>query len=148
MDEKKALFKKTKKAYKKAKRKALGFWKTLAIICLVLTIILVPVNIVLTMFDNTIAAFAGGTFWELENEEDEEEEEDTSSTAATTSDASSTVTDSSKPTQSDNQAGADIGEPDHDKMLTTYIIIGAAALIVIAAAVVTIIIVKKKKKAE
>ena len=86
--------------------------------------------------------------WELENEEDEEEEEDTSSTAATTSDASSTVTDSSKPTQSDNQAGADIGEPDHDKMLTTYIIIGAAALIVIAAAVVTIIIVKKKKKSE
>ena len=41
MDEKKTLFKQTKKAYKKAKRKALGLWKTLAIICLVLTIILV-----------------------------------------------------------------------------------------------------------
>lgn len=69
MDEKKTLFKQTKKAYKKAKRKALGLWKTLAIICLVLSVILVPTNIVLGMFDNTIAAFAGGTFWELENED-------------------------------------------------------------------------------
>ena len=70
MDEKKALFKQTKKAYKKAKRKALGLWKTLSIICLVLTIVLVPVNVVLGMFDNTVAAFAGGTFWELENEDE------------------------------------------------------------------------------
>ena len=69
MDEKKALYKQTKKAYKKAKRKALGLWKTLAIICLVLTVILVPVNVVLGMFDNTVAAFAGGTFWELQNED-------------------------------------------------------------------------------
>ncbi len=69
MDEKKTLFKQTKKAYKKAKRKALGLWKTLAIICLVLTIILVPANVVLGMFDNTIVALTGGSFWELENED-------------------------------------------------------------------------------
>ncbi len=69
MDEKKVLFKQTKKAYKKAKRKAFGLWKTLAIICLVLTIIMVPVNVALGMFDNTIVALAGGSFWELENED-------------------------------------------------------------------------------
>ncbi len=69
MDEKKALFKQTKKAYKTAKRKMLGLWKTLAIICLVLTIILVPANIALGMFDNTIVALAGGSFWKLQNED-------------------------------------------------------------------------------
>ena len=69
MDEKKLLFKQTKKAYKKAKRKVLGLWKTMAIICLVLTVVLVPANVVLSMFDNTVAAFFGGTFWELENED-------------------------------------------------------------------------------
>ena len=69
MDENKALFKQTKKAYKKTKRKILGLWKTLAIICLVLTIILTPTNIVLNIFDNTIVALAGGSFWKLENED-------------------------------------------------------------------------------
>ncbi len=69
MDENKALFKQTKKAYKKTKRKMLGLWKTLAIICLVLTIILTPTNIVLNIFDNTIVALAGGSFWKLENED-------------------------------------------------------------------------------
>ncbi len=69
MDEKKTLFKQIKKEYKKAKRKALGLWKTLAIICLVLTIILVPANIALGMFDNTIVALTGGSFWELKNED-------------------------------------------------------------------------------
>lgn len=70
MDEKKTLFKQTKKAYKKAKRKALGLWKTLAIICLVLTVILVPANIALGIFDNTIVALTGGSFWELQNEDE------------------------------------------------------------------------------
>lgn len=69
MDENKALFKQTKKAYKKTKRKILGLWKTLAIICLVLTIILTPTNIVINIFDNTIVALAGGSFWKLENED-------------------------------------------------------------------------------
>ncbi len=70
MDEKKTLFKQTKKEYKKAKRKALRPWKTLGIICLVLTIILVPTNVALGIFDNTIVALAGGSFWELENEDE------------------------------------------------------------------------------
>ena len=70
MDEKKALYKQTKKAYKKAKRKALGLWKTLAIICIVLAVILTPVSVVLSMFDNTIAAFTGDSFWTLENEDE------------------------------------------------------------------------------
>ena len=69
MDEKKTLFKQTKRAYKKAKRKALGLWKTIAVFCLVLTIVLVPANVVLGMFDNTIVALTGGSFWELENED-------------------------------------------------------------------------------
>ena len=69
MNENKKLFKQTKKAYKKAKRKALGLWKTLSVICIVLTIILVPANVVLGMFDNTIVALAGGSFWELQNED-------------------------------------------------------------------------------
>ena len=69
MNEKKSIYKQTKKAYKKAKRKALGLWKTLSIIFIVLTVVLVPVNVVLGMFDNTVAAFVGGSFWEVENED-------------------------------------------------------------------------------
>ena len=63
MDEKKTMFKQTRKAYKKAKRKTVSLWKTLAIICLVLAIVLTPVNVVLNIFDNTIVALAGGSFW-------------------------------------------------------------------------------------
>ena len=59
--------KELKRAYKKAKRKHVTLWKTLAIILAVVTVISTPINIILHMFDNTIAAFAGGTFWELEN---------------------------------------------------------------------------------
>ena len=69
MDEKKALYKQTKKAYKKQKRRKVTPWKTLAILCLVFAVIVTPVSVVLGMFDNTVAAFAGGTFWELENED-------------------------------------------------------------------------------
>ncbi len=69
MDELKAQFKQAKKAYKKAKRKNVTLWKTLAIICLVLTIILAPVSYALGMFDNTIAAMTGDKFWEVENED-------------------------------------------------------------------------------
>lgn len=69
MDERKAQLKALKKACKKVKRKYVSLWKTLAIICLVLSMILVPASFALTMFDNTVAAFAGGTFWELINED-------------------------------------------------------------------------------
>ncbi len=69
MDARKAELKPLKKAYKRAKRRMIGLWKTVAIICLVLCLILTPASVVLSMFDNTIAAFMGGSFWELENED-------------------------------------------------------------------------------
>lgn len=58
-----------KKAYKKAKRKATGLWKGLSILNAVLAVILMIALVLLSMFDNTVAAFVGGTFWELENED-------------------------------------------------------------------------------
>ena len=69
MDERKKELKQLKKAYKKAKRRNVTPWKTIAIICLVFCLILTPVSVVLGMFDNTIAAFTGQSFWELENED-------------------------------------------------------------------------------
>ena len=60
-----------KKAYKRAKRKALGLWKGLAITFLILSIIMTPAAYAVSMFDNTIAAFFGGTFWELENKDED-----------------------------------------------------------------------------
>lgn len=59
-----------KKAYKKAKRKHVTLWKTIALICTILTVIMAPVNIVLGMFDNTISLLLpGNSFWELENKD-------------------------------------------------------------------------------
>jgi len=58
-----------KKAYKKAKRKLIQPWKALAIVALILAIILTPVFGILNLFDNTVAAFVGGTFWKLKNED-------------------------------------------------------------------------------
>ena len=58
-----------KKAYKKAKRKTVTLWKTLGIITLVFALILTPLSNVLSMFDNTVAAMLGGSFWELKNED-------------------------------------------------------------------------------
>ncbi|MBR5127593.1 MAG: glycoside hydrolase family 3 C-terminal domain-containing protein, partial [Roseburia sp.] len=62
-------FKVQKKAFKKAKRKACGLWKALSIIAAPLAIILTAATVVVSMFDNTIALFVGGTFWEVENED-------------------------------------------------------------------------------
>jgi len=69
MDDMKQQKKSLKKAYKKAKRKTVLPWKIVTIFALVLSLILVPVSIALSIFDNTLAAFAGGSFWELENED-------------------------------------------------------------------------------
>ena len=61
-------YKQEKKAYKKAKRKHVGLWKGLALFFAILTVIMLPINIVLGMFDNTISLLvAGNSFWELEN---------------------------------------------------------------------------------
>ena len=58
-----------KKAYKKAKRKYVQPFKALTIILAVVALLLTPVSYALNMFDNTVALFLGGTFWELENED-------------------------------------------------------------------------------
>jgi len=58
-----------KKAYKKAKGKFVQPWKALCIIFTILAVILTPVTYALSMFDNVLVLFAGGTFWELENED-------------------------------------------------------------------------------
>ena len=65
MDEKKAL----KKAFKKEKRKNVGLWKSLTIFLMVLSIILSGASVGLGLFDNTIVAMMGGSFWEVENED-------------------------------------------------------------------------------
>ena len=68
LEEKKAR-KQRKKVYNKARRRAVRPWKVLAVSALAVTLILVPVSVVMRMFDNTVAVFLGGTFWELENED-------------------------------------------------------------------------------
>ncbi len=69
MDERKNELKTLKKAYKKAKRRTVTPWKTIAIISLVLCLIFTPASIVVGMFDNTIALFTGDSFWDLENKD-------------------------------------------------------------------------------
>ena len=69
MDEIKAQKKALKKAYKKAKRKTVLGWKILTILCAILMVIFIPLCTILNTFDNTVAAFVGGTFWKLENED-------------------------------------------------------------------------------
>ncbi len=67
MEDKKKEFKARKKAYKKAKRKVYGPWKVLSLISGPLAIIFTAIFVICNMFDNTVALFVGGTFWELEN---------------------------------------------------------------------------------
>ena len=63
-------YKQEKKAYKKAKRRYVTLWKTVALLCVILTVIMIPVNVVLGMFDNTLSLLLpGNTFWELENKD-------------------------------------------------------------------------------
>ena len=66
----KAQKKAQKKAYKKALRKARRPWKFLSLVTTPLAVILIIATVVVTMFDNTIALFTGGTFWELVNEDE------------------------------------------------------------------------------
>ena len=70
MDELKARYKRAKRNYKRAKRRLVTPWKTIALFCAILTVIMIPVNIVLSMFDNTVSLLlAGNSFWELENKD-------------------------------------------------------------------------------
>ena len=67
--EKKLEMKAQKKAFKKARKKAIRPWTILAGITGPFAVILLIAAIVLNMFDNSIAAFLGGTFWEVKNED-------------------------------------------------------------------------------
>ena len=67
MGEQKAGKKELKRAYKKAKQRMVQPWKAISIVLAVLLAVILPVNLVLHIFDNTVAAFVGGTFWELEH---------------------------------------------------------------------------------
>ena len=69
MDERIAELKQLKKACKKAKRKTVTLWKTLGILFLVFALIMTPLSIVADIFDNALAAFMGGRFWQVENED-------------------------------------------------------------------------------
>ena len=69
MDERKLQLKQLKKACKKAKRKHVTLWKTLGIFFLVLALIMTPLSVVADIFDNALAAFMGGSFWQVENED-------------------------------------------------------------------------------
>ena len=69
MNERKTELLTRKKAAKKVKRRMVTAWKSVAIVCLVLCLLLTPISVVLSLFDNTVAAFLGGTFWKLENED-------------------------------------------------------------------------------
>ena len=71
MEEMKVKYKQAKKAYKKEKRKQIGLWKTLALIFAILAAVMIPVNLVFGMFDNTISLLlAGNSFWSLENRDE------------------------------------------------------------------------------
>ena len=56
-----------KRKIRKKKNKAVRPWKGLTFLNLFLAIISIAVLVVATVFDNTIAIFFAGTFWELEN---------------------------------------------------------------------------------
>lgn len=60
-----------KKAYKKALRKARRPWKLLTFLSAPLAIIFIAIFAIVSVFDNTVTLFVGGTFWELENENPE-----------------------------------------------------------------------------
>lgn len=67
MDEQKAHKKAVKRAYKRARRRTVLLWKFLAVILILINLVVTPADVVLHLFDNTVAAFAGGAFWTLKN---------------------------------------------------------------------------------
>ena len=60
-----------KKKIKKARRRAVRPWRGLTFLSLPLAIISIVLLVVATIFDNTVAIFFGGTFWELKNASEE-----------------------------------------------------------------------------
>ena len=62
-------WKQAKKAYKKAKHRAIRPWKGMSIFSAIFAVVFIAVFVICSTFDNTLAAFTGGTFWKLENED-------------------------------------------------------------------------------
>ena len=73
LNEPKSNFKIAKKAYKKAKRWNVTGWKFLSILTTITSLLLAGVTVFLNTFDNTIAAFVGGSFTELINPDENAE---------------------------------------------------------------------------
>ena len=69
MSERKMELKRLKKASNKVRRRHVALWKTLGILMLVFCLILTSASVIFTVFDNTVAAFMGLTFWEVKNED-------------------------------------------------------------------------------
>ena len=69
MDERKAELKRLKKACKKAKRRTVTLWKSFGIFFLVFAIVFSAATVVVGMFDNAMAAFMGGRFWDVIDED-------------------------------------------------------------------------------
>lgn len=59
-----------KKAFKKARRKAIGPWKIVTWISAPLAVILIAGAIITSMFDNTFSIFVGGTFNNIKNKDE------------------------------------------------------------------------------
>ena len=69
MSENKIRLQKAKAACRRAKRKYVTPAKVLTIVSAVVLTLSAALHTVLSIFDNTVAAFVGGTFWELVNED-------------------------------------------------------------------------------
>ncbi len=63
--------KKKRKSIRKAKRKAVRPWKVLTFLNLFLAMVSTLALVLTTVFDNTIAIFVGGSFWELKNADEQ-----------------------------------------------------------------------------
>ena len=63
----KNMFLEEKKKARKEKNKRVRPWKGLTFLNLFFAIVSIAILVVATVFDNTVAIFFGGTFWELEN---------------------------------------------------------------------------------
>ena len=69
MNERKAELKRLKKASQQAKRRHVTLWKSLGVFFLILALLLSVLAPVVDIFDNAVAAFLGGSFWKLKNED-------------------------------------------------------------------------------
>ena len=69
MELRKMQLKSLKRVYKKERRRKVSPWKTMAILCLVLSLVFAPVCVAAVALDNGVAAILGGSFWELKNQD-------------------------------------------------------------------------------